>query len=342
MSFCVTSSVIRSISTTHQLRLVLLFLVLGFLLPRVSVAADVQSMQPINAVGWLDKMSHSFRELNYSGTLSFQQGERMESLRMAHAVIAGEEYERLDYLDGDQREIIRRGHEVNCIHTGHHLLRFYQHSGGAGSAGTKQASSIADLYRFDITGETRVAGRNAVQILVTPKDQHRFGYRLALDEATGLMLRSELIGSKGQVLERFQYVDITVGVAKPIEYFSDAGHSFKPQHAAPNMEVEASKSRLLEGWQVNWLPKGFTATVTGAAGVTSDMATFTDGLTVFSVFFEVASKSEQEGRAQRGATTAYSRTLLLAGHPHRVTVVGEIPARTAQQVATSVALVTQQ
>jgi sigma-E factor negative regulatory protein RseB len=74
------------------------------------------------------------------------------------------------------------------------------------------------------------------------------------------------------------------------------------------------------------------------------MATFTDGLSVFSVFIESdiaadAFKSGIVGRAQRGATTAYSRDLLLSGNPHRVTVVGEIPAHTAEKIAQSIVLV---
>ena len=67
---------------------------------------------------------------------------------------------------------------------------------------------------------------------------------------------------------------------------------------------------------------------------------FTDGLAAFSVFLEpndlVNGQDGVQGWAQRGATMAYSRVMLLGGSPFRVTVVGEIPQKTAERIASSV------
>jgi sigma-E factor negative regulatory protein RseB len=71
------------------------------------------------------------------------------------------------------------------------------------------------------------------------------------------------------------------------------------------------------------------------------MATFTDGLAVFSVFLEVDTTGSVtvEGYSRRGATIAYSRPIILEGIPRRVTVVGEIPRQTARQIAQSVTFI---
>ncbi len=293
----------------------------------------------------MDKMSRSFRELNYQGAFSFQQGDNIESLRMAHAVIDGQEYERLEHMDGDKREIIRRGHSLTCIHPGHQLIRFYQQQQSLKYSPVDQ-ESIDQYYQFKVTDSGRIAGRDVINMQISPRDTHRFGYRLSLDKETGLLLRSELQGPKGAILERFQFVDIVIGGPIELEYFTGADHSYHAEHAPPEVSTNKALSRPERSWTVKWLPGGFTAAVANLTVTSDDMATFTDGLTVFSVFLEREIDPDTmakgvEGRAQRGATIAYSRALLLAGHPHRVTVVGEIPAQTAQQVAQSVVLADQ-
>ena len=68
-----------------------------------------------------------------------------------------------------------------------------------------------------------------------------------------------------------------------------------------------------------------------------DVVLYTDGLAAFSVFVLPQSSGEgAQGRAQRGATVAYMKQVEFNGNPYTVTVVGEIPARTAQRVAASI------
>lgn len=290
----------------------------------------------------LSRMSHSFRELDYHGTFSFQRGSSTESFRIAHSVIDGEEFERLEYLDGEKREVVRRGHHLNCIHPGHKLLRFYQQQ--QAQLGSAAKAGVGSFYEFSVSGTGRVAGREVVNLQIIPKDTHRFGHHFSLDKETGLLLRTELIGPGKTVLERFQFVEITIGEPLAGEQFVDAGASYQAYHTEPSVTAAGGENTVGEGWTVQWLPAGFTSTVANVKFVTGDIATFTDGLTVFSVFLEndVDLNLVQrglEGRAQKGATTAYTRLLVLADQPHRITVVGEIPAQTAQQIAQSVRLV---
>lgn len=301
----------------------------------------------------LDKMSRSFRELSYRGSFSYQRGDQTESLRIAHTVIDGEEYERLDYMDGDKREIVRKGHDLHCIHPGHQLVRFYQHQQNLKTADR----GLGEYYRLSMTGESRLAGRTVQELDVSPADAHRFGYRLSLDKETGLLLRSELLGSNGEVLERFQFVDITIGEPIAADFFESATHSYQAPHSPPSISADSAVQQVDQGpstmsadgptgpvWMVNWVPGGFATAVSNQKFMQDDMATFTDGLSVFSVFLErnidpATMMNGTEGKARRGATIAYSKALILAGRPHRVTVVGEIPAQTAKRIALSVMLV---
>lgn len=312
----------------------------------------------------LAQMSHSASELNYHGSVSYQRGETMRSLRMAHAVIEGKEYERLEYMDGQPREIVRLGHEPGCIHPGQHLMRFHRN----GSTQPRPQSQIEQMqadhqaaidtginqYYALSRGELiRVAGRLGIELALKPKDLYRFGYRLVLDQESGILLRSELLGADGDVLERFQFVEVEIGEALPKEYFlakEEAVSSYQTQHIAPKGLLAQQTAATLGGphWTVDWLPAGFTTDITGLKVHTGDMASFTDGLAGFSVFIEPSQEDPGQketgevvvsGSSRLGATLAVSQIMMLNDHPYTVTVVGEIPFATAKQVAQSVKIV---
>lgn len=291
-----------------------------------------------SAQQWLDRMSHSFRELNYRGAFSYQRGDRSRSFRIVHAVIDGEEYERLDYLDGEKRNVVRQGHKLECIHMGHKLIRFGLPKSGNESQ-LPQLSAIDQYYQLQLGDSDRLAGRDVVNLTVQPRDAHRYGYRLALDESTALPLRSELIGEDGKVLERFQFVELELDATISKVDFEGAPALVKAAHGDA---VAATSAAVPRYWHLQWVPQGF-ATVSGFATSDKhgDMLTYTDGLAVFSVFLERIDAdhvSDTEAAARQGATTAFSSDLKLAEHAYRITVVGEIPQHTARMIARSVAL----
>lgn len=297
------------------------------------------------AGSWLERMSHSFRELTYQGTLSYQRGDHMQSLRIAHTVIDGKEYERLEYLDGKKREVVRRNHSLKCIHPGEKLVRFFAAS--ESGQGAQARTNLLEHYQVSVEEKGRIAGRDIVELHIAPKDEYRYGYRLALDEETGLMVRSELVDEQGDVLERFQFVELEIGGDIAPAYFQEDDISYRAPHDGKSAAKAQLKvgDRLDEGiqpWIVQWTPDGFVPVAAEREFIQSDMLTYTDGMTVFSVFLEPYRRAKPpdvyEGTSTKGATSAYFKILQLAERPHRVTVVGEIPPLAAKRIADSVAL----
>ncbi len=352
---CLFVSVVRhSPDLPRFLSAFLLALGMNTEVPAEDVFSDPRSL--------LAQMSHSASELNYHGTVSYLRGDTMHSLRMAHAVIEGKEYERLEYMDGQPREIVRLGHEPGCIHPGQHLMRFHQNVSTRPRPEPQteqvQAEHQAAIYNginqhYDLSrGElVRVADRQGVELALKPKDLYRFGYRLVLDQESGILLRSELVGAEGDVLERFQFVEVVIGEALPKDYFlaeQEAVSSYQTQHIAPGV-IPAQAAEAIGGlhWTVDWLPAGFTTDIKDLKIHTGDMASFTDGLSGFSVFIEPSQEDEAHqgkekvvsGSSRLGATMAVSQTMMLNDHPYTVTVVGEIPITTAKQIAQSVKIV---
>ena len=87
--------------------------VLACLLPGF-LSVPLHAVEAGDPASRLDAMSRSFRSLDYHGVFTYEQGQSLSSVRIAHAVVDGVEQERLVHLDGEQREFVRRGHRVDC------------------------------------------------------------------------------------------------------------------------------------------------------------------------------------------------------------------------------------
>lgn len=276
------------------------------------------------ALRWLDKMSRSLSEVNYQGVVTLQRGQDMQVMQVAHSVDQGTSIESLTELTGKGGKVERAGHPLDCVHPGTKLLRNVP-SGDEGHCG------IAEQYRLSVSDGERVAGRNAVRVTVKPRDMYRFGYVLALDSETGLLLKAQTVHQGSRIIETMQFAHLSYTDPVPA---SEVEVVHKARHPAP---LPAPQRYSVErAWAIGWLPRGFTATdsTLGTAG----RRTYTDGLAVFSVFLEDLDKAIRpgEGQVRKGGTTTYTRGMRLSGQPVLVTVIGEVPTNTARMVADSV------
>ncbi len=284
------------------------------------------------ALRWLEKMSHSLRETSYQGVFTYQHGGAVQSMRISHSVTGNVEQEQVTRLTGSGARVMRAEHPLDCVHPGHRLVRISQlyQNGDAGCG-------VAGYYQLKVAGRHRIAGREAVIINVLPRDIYRYGYQMALDRATGLLLKTQTVAQDGRVLERFQFADIEIGDVEldgtRVDLLHEAGHT----HGAERPPAPTSTP----AWNVAWLPSGFMPT--DRVADTSYNKSFTDGLAIFSVFVENAPGLGEfgAGLARRGGTTAYTRGIQLSGRPILVTVLGEVPVNTARRVADSVVWSTQ-
>lgn len=274
---------------------------------------------------WLEQMSRSHRELNYSGVLSYQSPGQMDSYRLRHGVVNGKEFEHVEPLSGGSRDLVRFGHHVSCIHPGHQLLRQ-----------NPQAVGPDQHYQMSLDGFERVADRKAVVISIQPKDRHRYGYRLSLDKETGLLLRSELLSGRGRAIERFQFVMIEIGGELPSAAKARIAGGHNPSHREPLDVAQSEALRAEQSWQPAWVPNGFLM-VRAESDRGGHLQTYSDGMTAFSVFLDPDSKTESEpAEIRQGATVAVSTPLTDERARWLATVVGEIPLATARKIAASV------
>jgi sigma-E factor negative regulatory protein RseB len=299
---------------------------LSFLFPAGLVAAQGDTAEQVNHV--LKEMSTAVRELNYRGLFTYEVGGSLDTYRIVHRVDNNTEYERLQKLNGPEREVVRAGHMIDCLSRGDQLLRGVIRS-------ADDSSELKDNYHFYLTGDERVADRQAAIVHVVPKDNHRFGYTLAVDKKTGLPLKAMRVNTDKRVMERIQFVELTVGESISEEEVKPS--SAQPRQAAHDLlQCEAKNDAGRDGeprWNAGWLPPGFVFSGQREIANGDYMQTYTDGLATFSVFVSKANtRPAIEGRAQIGATVAYVDQRFWSDQPHSVTVVGEIPFATAQRV----------
>lgn len=284
------------------------------------------------ATEWLNKLAQAEQKQSYQGSFVYERNGSFSSHDIWHRVQDGKVSERLLQLDGTAQEIVRVDGKVQCV-------------SGALASGVSNLPDAAprmldplklmSWYDLSVQGKSRVAGRDAVIVSLSPRDQHRYAFELHLDRKTGLPLRSLMLNEKGQLLERFQMTSLDTDNL-PTDADLHASAACKPVE-----RVASTKTEAVAGWRSDWLPPGFeliNSTVRRDPSRDSAVSSlmYDDGLARFSVFLEpVKEDASADVRTQLGPTSAVSRRLNTPRGKVMVTVVGEIPLGTAERIALS-------
>lgn len=291
-----------------------------------------------DAQSLLMRVKDAARTLNYDGTFVYRNGEWMETVRIIHKAGPSGSRARMVALTGEAREVIRDDNRVTCILPDAEAVLVSKKSASIANFSVFNPSrSFANHYALKVADGERVAGRATRRVTVMPMDEHRYGYRLFVDQQTGLLLRSELVTSDGQPLEQIIFTAISMptqiddALLEPS--ISGTGFTWYTSEAPARAEQRSEFS-------VSWLPPGFEMadrqTDPAAAGrMPVEHLVYTDGLTTVSVFIESLKKPGDalDGLSSMGAVNAYG--LMLNGY--QVTAVGEVPPATVENVARSVA-----
>src|SRR5690606_2634432 len=89
------------------------------------------------------------------------------------------------------------GKAIGCESLGDQLLQGKISQLGANLARLDQ------LYKFEVRGPERVAGRDATALLALPLDQFRYSSLLTIDNETGLVVKSWLVVESTRPLLRY-------------------------------------------------------------------------------------------------------------------------------------------
>jgi sigma-E factor negative regulatory protein RseB len=301
--------------------------------------------EPREVRSWLMRIHEAASHQNFQGTFIVSAGGSVSSARIAHYCEGNNQFERIDSLDGQTRSVFRYNDVVHTLWPQHRVAQVEQRDLLTSFPALLQVGDdrIADFYEVRAQGGERVAGYEANVLQLRPRDMLRFGYRLWAEKASGLLLRADVLGERGQILETSAFSDVAIGVKsrpdmvlqpmKKLDGYRIVRPVLTPtrlevegwslRHGVPGFRQVSSIKRPLDG------PGEGEPAATGAPQVLQTI--FSDGLTYVSVFIEpfIPERHSNETHTVIGAT----QTLMQRRGDWWITVVGDVPTVTLRSFA---------
>jgi sigma-E factor negative regulatory protein RseB len=284
---------------------------------------------------WLGRMTDALAGKSYSGEFVCESAGRSEKLRIVHRVRDGSVSERLVSLSGGGRELVRENDEVVVYLPDQKLAIIERRSARSDLMGALPTFNADNSPWYEVSHAGREAGLlgPAAVVVVRPRDGYRFGYRVWIDEASHMPVRSELSDAAGRVIERLRFTQLAMNGEIPDEAFQPALDRTRLRwvRQAPQAGDEAP------AWRAAQVPPGFRLSMSGLQAMAGASApvrhlVYSDGLASVSVFIQpqAPGKAPVVGSGRAGVASAY--TTVVQGH--QVTVVGEVPPDTLRIIAT--------
>lgn len=312
---------------------------------------------PIDLTTLLKRVQASGPLHSFTGVYLVSAAGSMSSARLVHYGNGREQIDKIESLDGQMRRIYRHNDLVHVLWPQTHeatieprdlLARWpgpaaavarrpgFAASGSSAASNAGAEPSTADVYDAVLVREERLAGYEAQVITLRPRDAYRFGQRWWVERETGLLMRTDVLNSKGEVLESAGFSELQLGTKvqpKPLlqEMHSLQGYRVQqPQFTRTTLEQEGWTLRKpVPGYRLHACvrrtpprPHGASETVS-AASPQMLQAIYTDGLMHVSVFIEPydASRHGQDAPTPIGATRIQGRR----EGDWWITTVGEVP-----------------
>jgi sigma-E factor negative regulatory protein RseB len=315
-------------------RLLGLGLPLAWALVALPALADGPSF---DAAQWLMRAQQAAAMRSYQGTLVFTAGGAVSSSKVSHFVDGRHRYERIEALDGQARQQMRHDDVVLTLWPQTRLAVFEPPDAVTDFPALPASAQQRALESYDarMVGRERIAGVETDVVMLKPRDALRFAQRLWAERESGLLVRADVLGARGEVLESSAFSDLVLGgKANPDSVIG-------PMKRLDGYRVVRPGSRTVqldaEGWTVARPVPGFQLlscarrSLESTSGKAEDrpvvQAVFTDGLTHVSVFVEpFDAQRHKPMRTSLGAT----QSQMSRQGDWWFTVVGDVPMSTIQ------------
>jgi len=295
--------------------------------PPQSSAASIQLLYDIQQAA---------RKQDYAGVFLYQQGEVIQSSRLVHVIDGTGERERLEILDGQPREYLRHNDEIQCLIPERKTVLMEPRRGDR-FPGLLLGNPTELAQHYDIRAQDklhRVADRQCRIVTIEPRDGLRYGYRLCADVDTNLLLKAQTVDPEQGVVEQVSFTSIKVGGGVDPAELSSRWSTRDWKVLQPRIEPV---DLAAQGWRIP-APRGFVAMMQVKRSMgrsTVNQLVLSDGLAAISVFIEPYDSERghpmSAGAARRGAINIYGTRIA----DFWLTALGEVPAATLEQLATS-------
>ena len=291
---------------------------------------------------WLSRLHELSKRRSYIGTYVVSSGGQMHSAKIWHACEGAQQIERVESLTGAPRSTFRHNEKVVTFMPEQKIAR----SEKRGVSGTfpelvqSADNRIAEFYKLKAEGVERIAGLEADVVMLIPKDNLRFGYRVWTEQKKGLIVKLQTLNADGRVLEQAAFSELQLDAPVRMDKLLQMMGKVDGYRVEESALVKTTASA--EGWQQMVPVAGFkpmscykrptAGTSSTATGNEPIQWLFSDGLASVSLFVEPFDrlKHAKESTMSMGATHTFTRQL----GSYWLTAMGEVPMNTLKQFAT--------
>lgn len=295
---------------------------------------------------WLMRINEAAANLSYQGVFVYAYGPSLETMQVVHQVDAGVVTERIFSLNGAPREIVRDAEQVWCYvpeqKIGMHEFRQVPKQSFPNIL-PRRLGRLRDNYSLSLGREDRIADRAAQKILISPRDDYRYGYVLWADRETGLLLKAALVPNGQEPIEQYMFTRVSIGGhidgadltpktgKEKLKWYGP----YENSPATPYNDVADPR------WVITDLPDGFEVSrqIKRTSPINQRVMehyVYSDGLAAVSVFIEMLDGADNspliDGMSRIGAVHAFGRSV----EGFHITVVGGVPSGTVDRIGMSV------
>lgn len=296
--------------------------------------------EALDAEGWIARMHQASVHHDYSGTfVVLSANGALTSARIWHVCDGPHQIERVEALSGKPRVIFRRDSEVRTFLPQERVVLSELREAPGTFPRVIQASGVQPSrhYTVQAAGNERVAGRDTDILAFTPRDGWRFGYRIWVDKASGLLVKMQTLDGE-RVLEQAAFSELAFEAPVPLEHMArqmDALDGYR-RVSVPTQQTTAQA----EGWLIREAVDGFVAQgcykkysymrlqIKGKGVI---QCIFSDGMATLSLFVESYNAQQHSATARMGSVGATQVAGQKVLGDTWVTAVGEVPQRTLRR-----------
>ena len=311
----------------------------GYVAAQATPAPAASAVESRSINDWLMRMHEASRKRSYIGTFVVSSGGAMSSAKIWHVCEGDQQMERVETLTGAPRSIFRHNDQVVTFMPDHKVVRSEKRESLGMFPQLLQSADgrIADYYKVKQEGVDRVAGVEADIVLLVPKDNMRFGYRVWTEQKKGLVVKLQTLDTDGKVLEQAAFSELQLDAPVKMDKLLQMMGKVEGYRVEKPVLVKTTASA--EGWLLKAPVAGFKpmscykrpATANPAGGEEPLQWIFSDGLASVSIFVEPFDRQrhDRESSLSMGATQTITRQL----DTYWVTVMGEVPMSTLKLFA---------
>lgn len=303
-------------------------------------ALEQSSFDQLSARAWFERLANTLKQINFEIAYVVSRPNRdIMPYVWRHAILEnGDSAEQLSLLNGPGYEQIRLNNKVSIFEPSFnpYSIRAENIDGPIPSAFIHDPNILYAAYDVLLMGRNRILGRMSQQIRVVSKDNTRFGYHLWLDEQTGLILKLNMY-DENKLIKQIQVTQLSLSDDVKA-YFAN----IQEEQLPPTVFAKTPQEIALP-WDVGFIPVGMNKVrqkehLLRQTGQPVQYVMLSDGVVDVSVYVLSATEALQDDLSISADGTS---VVSMSDGNVQVTVVGEIPTKTANKIANSIVVVNQ-